>query len=262
MNNQKDSIIASALNKYIVASQIREDYVGERKFYVSDMGKCARTRFLKRKGIITRSKPSSWMFFFLGTALHDEGFKGLNSQGVLLSTEQAVEDEHFKGRYDGKVKYIKKPTIFDFKSTSAKNFYRLLKGGADSEENLMQVFKYVKMDKLLHPDVSDMAILTYINKDPKPEMTEEIFLDKPYVLEKKIEQRIKEDTEMMIEYWLNDKIPPCTCASWMTPTFNSFYCVCQMTTAKVQKLLNELAKEKKVEVATDQIFIDGKEVKF
>lgn len=255
-----DSVVSSALLRYIEASNIREESTRERKFYMSDMGKCLRTRFLKRKGITSRPKPSSWMFFFLGQALHDEGFKGLNAQGVLLATEQEIELEHFRGRYDGKVKHAGKPTIFDFKSTSAKNFYRLQKGGADSEETLMQLFTYVKFEMQKDPKLSNVGIISYINKDPSPILTEDLFLDKVYVLERRIEQKIEEDMNTIIDYWLKDKIPPCTCASWMSPAFNAFYCVCQMTEAKVNKLLTAMAGGKKVEVATDTIFIDGKVV--
>jgi hypothetical protein len=255
--------ISDSIQAYLTAKNLREQSFKERKFYVSDMGKCQRTRFLKRKGFSTELTPFVYWIFEMGNMIHDFGYKALEAQGLLLSTEESVGTDHFSGRYDGTVNNSEgKPAIFDFKSSGGYAFKKAM-AGADNEENISQILTYVLIKRKIDKKLSDSGILVYINKEPKDDIPK-IAHDMEYHLTSMREKSLQKEMDTMVEFWLTDKIPPCTCPSWMK-AYNSFLPFCSMEEKDIKKYLLMLKGEGKRIISTKNSIIaigidkDGKD---
>lgn len=208
----------------------------ERKFYVSDMGKCFRTRFLKRKGISGEYGFETYYTFALGDFIHDLGYKALEAADMLIATEQRLEDEHFVGKYDGKVRYQGKEIMFDFKSTNPYVMKRITSGAGDNTENIMQVLTYIYFERKINPKINDTGALVYFNKLPSAKIDPTIIKVKEYHYNT-YKKLIEEDMKKILDYWLTDKIPPCTCPSWSMQQYNSYYMFCRMDEKEIKKYL-------------------------
>lgn len=230
--------IATAIENYLVASNLREEsQLKERKFYVSDMGKCQRTRWLKRKGISTQLTPYVYWIFAMGNMIHDYGYKALEAQGILLQTEEAIETEHWSGRYDGKIKTDTLPTPFDFKSAGQYAIKKAM-AGAENEENIAQVLTYVMLLLDKGEKITESGILAYMNKEPN-DLIPVVAFDREYHLTNTRRKALKEEMDKMIDFWVADKIPPCTCPSWMR-NYNSYLPFCLMAEKEIKKYLTLL----------------------
>jgi hypothetical protein len=258
MNEMK---IAQALESYLVASNVREPSTKERKFYLSDMGKCMRVRWLKRKGVETELEPYVNWIFKMGDLVHSFGYKALESQGLLLEAEDYVSTEHFIGRYDGIIKNLedKKKSVFDFKSV---NPYKMKKyiAGEDDEENIEQVLSYTMLLKEKRKDISETAYMLYINKEPSDAVTPVVFFQKEYHLTTWRIKQLKEEMDTLINLWDKDKIPPCSCPGWMK-NYNSFQPLCQATEADIKKVLNVLDKGKKIVSTKKAVYLINNDIK-
>lgn len=245
MNNNN---IGKAIERYLITSRLREeDPFKKKKFYVSDMGKCHRMRFLKRKGITSEYDNFVYWTFQLGDLIHDFGYKALEAQGLLLATEEYVNiGEHFTGRYDGKLSNGNDlPTIFDFKSANPWKLMKIEQGGDTDEENAMQVMTYVKFILKEKPgSISEIGTVVYINKEPSEKTTTTIAYSKDFHLSL-WESKIDEDMNKMIKYWELDVLPPCTCPGWMK-AYNSFQPLCESDEPIIRGYLKAIKDGKKV----------------
>ena len=78
--------IKTAVQAYLDADRIREPKKKkESKFYISDMNKCMRMRWLKRKGIKAEFEPHVTWLFKIGDLYHEFVYRALESKGILLS---------------------------------------------------------------------------------------------------------------------------------------------------------------------------------
>lgn len=245
--------ISEALESYLVASNIREETFKEKKYYVSDMAKCQRMRFLKRKGVETELQPFVYWIFEMGKMIHEFGYKALEAKGLLLEAEEYVNiGEHFSGRFDGKVKTDTKPAIFDFKSAGNYKIKRVI-AGEDDEEAIEQVLTYVMYYKKEHPEISDSGFVIYINKEPNDTIPQ-ISFEKEYHLTKWRADKILEEQNIMIDFWVKDKIPACTCSGWQKgPKYNSFYPLCQSSEKDIRKYLDLIKEGKKLITTKDTL---------
>lgn len=239
--------IANAIESYLIASNIREKSehspVYSKKFYISDMGKCMRIRYVKRKGIETEFSTFVYWIFAMGDMIHEFGYKALEAQGLLLATEESMHTDHFTGRFDGLLKGDDKPVLFDFKSTGAYAMKKAM-AGADNDENIMQILTYVYLWKKDHPEISDSGIIVYINKEIGDKMPTVAF-DREYHLTSMREKQIETEINTLTDYWVNEKIPPCTCPAWMRD-YNSYLPFCQMTEKNIVKYLAMLGIGKQI----------------
>jgi len=253
--------IATALEKYLVSSNTHEPSSKERRFYLSDMGKCPRVRWLKRHGVDTEFEPFVNWIFKMGDLIHDFGYKALESQGLLISAEETVETEHFVGRYDGMIKGADgKKKLFDFKSAGSYKMKKIL-AGEDDEENISQILSYVMFEKEKgDKDLSDTGSIIYINKEPNDQVPI-VFFEKEYHLTDWRAKQIKEEMDKMIKYWEDDEIPRCSCPSWMKP-YNSYQPLCQANDKDIRKYLSMVEEGKKL-VSTKKILylVDGEKRK-
>lgn len=248
MNNLK---ITTAIETYLVSSRTREISTKEKKFYLSDMGKCMRVRWLKRKGVETESEPFVNWIFQLGDLIHDFGYKALEAQGLLLESEDYISDDHFIGRFDGLVKNNEdnKKSVFDFKSAGQYKMKKII-DGEDDEENIAQLLTYTMFLKEKRKDISDSAYMIYINKEPSDKMPV-MFFEREYHLTTWRAKQLKEEMDKLTSYWLKDEIPPCGCPGWMKD-YNSFQPFCQATEKQIRETL-KLVKEGRKLVSTKKI---------
>lgn len=230
--------ISDLVQNYLSVSRIREPKKSkERKFYISDMGKCQKMRWLKRKGIKTEFAPYvNWMFK-IGDLYHDYAYTALESQGVLLESEDYVESPHFRGRYDGIVKDDEGKAVLDAKSVAGYRFNKILKG-EDDEQAIAQVLTYQML--LEDGGMKDLvkSIILYLNKEPGDRFPFS-FMEKHYRLTKWREDKLRAEMKMMADYWEKDEIPNCTCPGWMK-AYNSFQPLCEMDKKKVRKVLKDM----------------------
>ncbi len=240
--------IADAINAYLVASNLREESTKPKKFYISDMGKCQRTRWLKRKGVSTELTPYVYWIFAMGNMIHDFGYKALEAQSLLLSTEETIEEEHWVGRYDGTVTPKELPRLFDFKSTGQYAIKKAM-AGADNEENISQILTYVMQKLKMKAKISESGVLVYMNKEPN-DLIPVVAYEREYHLTSTRAKLLQDEMDKMVDYWVSDKIPPCTCPGWMR-NYNSFLPFCLMEEKNIKKYLPLLGHGTKV-ISTKQ----------
>jgi CRISPR/Cas system-associated exonuclease Cas4 (RecB family) len=233
--------ITTAIESYLKSSFDREESTTEKKFYVSDMGKCMRVRWLKRKGIATEFEPHVYWILQMGTLCHDYGYKALESQGILLEAEESVETEHFKGRFDGIVKNGDERCIFDFKTVGGYKMKKII-DGEDDEENIAQLLTYTMLFQGAGKDVGNTAFVVYINKEVSNKIPVPFF-QKEYHLTKWRKEKLEEEMNTITKFWMEDKIPPCSCPGWMRD-YNSFQPFCSMDDKHVKSVLKIFEKGK------------------
>ena len=247
--------ISDSLQEYLVSSFEREESTSERKFYLSDMGKCMRTRWLKRKGIGTEFEPHVYWILQLGNLIHDYGYKALEAKGLLLEAEDSIRTEHWSGRFDGIVKNGKEKCVFDFKSTGSYQMNKVI-GGEDSEENISQLLSYVMFLKEKRKDISDTAFVVYINKEPGNKQPINFF-QREYHLTSWRRKQLKEEMDTLVNFWLKDKIPPCSCPSWMKD-YNAFQLLCSAKEDKIKEILEYIKAGKKIiSSKSSVVLLDG-----
>jgi hypothetical protein len=237
--------IVGALEEYLRLGDLREPSNKEKKFYVSDMGKCLRVRFLKRKGIGTEMDPYVNWILRMGSLLHDFGYKALEAQGVLIEAEDSIETEHFSGRSDGKVRnqLDQKKSIFDFKSVGKWKMQKIMKGEED-EDGIAQLLDYIMLCQEAGQDISDTGLMVYLNKEPSDDVPIPFF-QREYHLTNWRRKQLHEEMDKIIDFWKKDRLPPCTCPGWMK-SYNSYQPFCQADGDIVKKILKDLDNGKKL----------------
>lgn len=251
--------VVNSWNDYLLSSRITEESTKEKKFYASDAGKCLRMRWLKRKGIKGEYGVDTYYAFEHGNYIHGLGAKAFEASQLLISTEQRLEDEHFVCRYDGKLKnpINSKHTPYELKSTNPYVMKRLTSGGADNLENVMQSLTALIMDKE-DKNLDESVIVVYINKLPSDKIDPTVIYTRQYFL-KTYKKDLLEDRDKIIDYWLSDKIPPCTCPSWSIQKYNAFYMFCRMTDKEINKHLGYLKTGKRISTNGFEITIKDPE---
>jgi CRISPR/Cas system-associated exonuclease Cas4 (RecB family) len=256
--------IAKAVQSYLQIDRDRNDYSSEKKsqkrrFYLSDMTKCLRVRWLKRKGITSEFDPYVHWLFKIGDLYHDFVYKALEAQGRLLASEDYIETEHFIGRYDGIVKDEEGEAVLDVKSAPGYKIQRIMKG-EDDEGAIAQVLAYQMLLMEQGRKKLKKAIILYVNKEPG-DKTPLTFIERHYRLTSWRRRNLKSEMKELVEYWLANKIPPCTCPLWMKP-YNAFQPLCEMKETKIKKILKDLEKGKKF-ITTKKVLysLEGKKRK-
>lgn len=251
--------VTGIVKNYLEASRTSDDLAHEKKdpkFYVSDLGKCLRMRWLKRKGIKGIYDWETYYTFEHGNFIHTLGYKAFEAAGALEATEQSIGNEHFSGRYDGKLRFNGKIYMFDFKSTNPYVLKRLTGGGADNIENIMQVLAAIAFEKITNPkiDLEDVGVVIYWNKLPSDKIEPKIIHSKEYHFST-YRKEIEEDMKKIIDYWLSDTIPPCTCPSWAIQKYNSYFLFCKMPEKEIKTHLKYLKAGNTITTNGYEIFV-------
>lgn len=236
-------MIASVLEEYLATSREHESSGKKKKFYLSDMGKCMRMRWFKRKGVEAEYDPFVNWIFAMGDLIHDFGYRALEAKGVLLEAESCVENDDFIGRYDGLVKNGAKKSPFDFKSAGSFKMSKVMKGD-DDEENISQVLSYAYLLRQSRKDISDSSFVVYVNKEPS-EKVPTIFFEREYHLTTWRIKQLEEEMAKITDYWQKEKVPPCSCPSWMKD-YNSYQPLCGASDKEIDKYLALLKAGKRL----------------
>ncbi len=258
MNDQE---IAQSIENYLLSSRALEssdhDHK-EKKFYLSDMGKCLRMRWLKRKGIGSEfDKHVNWVFA-IGQMYHDYVYKALEAQGKLLEAEESMSNQHFSGRFDGIVKDSEGKAILDIKSIAGFGLEQIIKGG-EKEEYIAQVLSYLMLLKDQGRTDLEKAVILYVNKEPSDKV-QTMFLQRSFYLTKPREKQLRDEMAKLVDYWEKDIVPPCTCPSWMK-NYNAYQPFCEASEEKIKWALKFLA-DKKLITTKKKVFVtalDGSE---
>jgi predicted hydrocarbon binding protein len=256
-------LIANSVNDYLLIRKQAEEQEHQKstnKYYLSDMGKCQRMRFLKRKGITMEFLPYVHWVFEMGNLTHSFVYKALESKGILLECEDTVATEHFSGRFDGIVKLNDgKKSVLDIKTVNSFKFQKIM-AGVEEEDNIAQVLSYLMLLKDGGRKDLESSLLLYVNKEPN-DKAPFAFFQKEFFLTKWREDKLREEMVLMENYWTKNKIPKCTCPAWMKP-YNAFQPLCEMEESSIRKVLTELGKGKKVITSKESLcFEEGGERK-
>ena len=74
-----------------------------------------------------------------------------------------------------------------------------------------------------------------------------MFHDREYILTPTRAKQLQTSMDELVSYWVDEKIPPCTCTGWMAQQkYNSYYPFCQMTDKEVKKYLAMISPERKI----------------
>lgn len=176
----------------------------------------------------------------MGNILHDYGYKALESKGLLLEAEDSFETEHFKGRFDGIVKNEKEKSLFDFKSAGAWKINKYVAGN-DDETNIAQVLVSVMLLRQEGKDINKTGFVIYLNKEPS-DKAPFAFVQKEYHLTTRREEQLQEEMDKLINYWIKEKLPPCTCPGWMK-NYNSYLPFCNGSDVEVKGYLKHLGDD-------------------
>jgi len=248
--------ISQAVQSYLDASRIREPRKKSRKFYISDMGKCMRMRWLKRKGIKGEFAPHVIWLFKIGDLYHDFVYKALESQGRLLASEDYVQTDHFIGRYDGIVKDEEGKAVLDIKSAGGYKIGKVMKG-EDDEQYISQVLTYQMLLEDEGQKDLKKSIILYVNKEPGDKLPNS-FIEKHYRLTNWRREMLVSEMKTLTNYWEKDKVPPCGCPGWMK-NYNSFQPLCQMDESGIREVLKGLEKGKEFITTKKALYlVDGK----
>ena len=253
--------IAKALEKHLISSFENKEEKVDKKFYLSDTGKCLRMRFLKRKGIGTEFESYVYWTLQMGNILHEYGYKVLESVGLLLEAEKYINTEHFSGRFDGTVTADEKgkKSVFDFKSAGKWKIKKVM-GGEEDEEYIKQLLSYVMLlQDGGKKDISNTAYIVYLNKEPGNEAPLAFFQKEVHLTSWRRKQ-LKEEMEGLIGSWLKNKIPPCTCPSWMK-NYNAYLPLCEAEEKKIKEILKYMSAGNRIITTKNTLYMINKKGK-
>ncbi len=135
----------------------KENYA-QKRFYVTDAGKCPRSVFFKFKQAPCRDlEPRILRLFDHGNYIHELIIKALSGQNVLRGDEINIPANNLiSGRADALIQVEGRDYVVDVKSINSMSFRTL---SEPSEEYIYQLQLY------LHFFQIDKGILLYVNKD-------------------------------------------------------------------------------------------------
>lgn len=225
----------------------------DRKYYISQMGRCQRMRWIHRKGVESEFDIKALRVFKVGDMFHDFMYKVLEDRQVLLEAEGYVMNDHFVGRYDALVSFKGEPILIDFKTISSYKWRFLLKGEED-EHYIRQLLTYTMLINEEGKYKLTKAGIAYINKE-KLEM-----IMKYYPLTNWRKKQIQEEIDKMTKFWVQDKIPPCSCLSW-EKNYSSYPLFCEMTDKEIRSILQLMKKDKVLTSYEDKITLTDSKTK-
>ena len=198
-NGIKEFQFEKILNKHLNSE---EPWDTTKSFYMSDMGKCLRMRWLKRKGF--ECEPFSnrlKRIFSIGKLGHLYLQEMLEKQGVLIGAEIPVQWQEYElhGRVDALVN-IEKYLVYDFKFTHSRKIL-IKKYDTDDLHYIKQVLTYVKRLQKEYPDLKE-ARLVYVSRD------DWLIKEVSYELTPEWDKEIEEEMQALWGYWTANDMPP------------------------------------------------------
>lgn len=186
-------------------NQVRGGYRDASKFHVSDAGTCYRKRYFKRLGI----KPefdipvAALRKMLAGDGGHLQLQSVLGKYGKLFAAEKELETDDVKGHFDAIVAEKQEKTMLEIKTIEKWGMTYIKKDGP-KKEHLLQMFTYWAHSRGDYTKL-DQATLFYV----KREDFEGVQFN--YKWSKDILDQVNHEWAPLLQYWREQKIPPCTC---------------------------------------------------
>lgn len=221
--------LASVIDTYLSSIRPREHLIpmtihfdeetDDRKFRVSDAGRCRLYRYWKRQGK-ERPKPDAKGLRLMeaGNIYHAWLSYALHESGVLLDSEIEVENEHCKGHADAFINLDGQYILYDFKTISSKQAgYMLSNGCKVKKEHAYQVLSYyIMMDngEIFTKDQRTTCFImphecriAYITRE-EMEFIAEIPVDLDLL------PQVKKDWQILISAWKKQEEPQANPEVW------------------------------------------------
>lgn len=179
----------------------------DRKFRMSDAGKCRLMRYWKRQGKEgLKPNANGLRVMEAGNLLHAWLNHVLEAMHVLALGEQELEDDHRIGHLDAIVQDGKHSILYDFKTISSKKAYYQAKNGWGVDDN--HAYQLVTYSDALPISQVDEARIAYINRD-----TMEI-VELPVDLFSFYQETVRKDWRILIEAWEAKQEPTANAEYW------------------------------------------------
>lgn len=180
-----------------------------RKFRISDAGRCHLYRYWKREGkpIDDTASSNGYRAMELGIMIHNLIESLLHENpSIDVYTEGEIETEHLLGHYDCLIKTQDKRTIlYDIKTLSGKSaWYAKNNGQPIKKHHLYQIITYAKY---IDPLPNEIRI-AYVNCENLEVVSEE---ETPYNM---FIFRVWKDWEMLLTAWECQKTPKANPEPW------------------------------------------------
>lgn len=176
------------------------------RFNVSDAGLCYRARTYKRLGVPSQVKMTGADLrkMMSGTASHEKIQYLLKRTGNIILAEDEVGTEHRVGHPDGVIIENGEMAVIDFKTIEKWAMGWIKKKGAKKNHELQLFTYWVDLRKII-PNLNH-GLLFYMKRED--------WEAKPfnYIWNDNIEQMVNDEWNPLIEYWVREELPPCTCS--------------------------------------------------
>ncbi len=241
MKNQKLNSLDEVLRAYLTRRDKQRFKVTDNSWWwASELGQCQRRTFLRRGGVISKSK--QWRIKFLGEqgkAIHGWVEDSVREMGRLVASEFRLKDKklRYKGRGDVLLNFgtLKKPylSLIDVKTQRPEAFFRRSKlpDGQKvkdfqrkqlcsyfyfTKKKWKELIKTKKIDKAFK--VSDLkdARIYYIDRGGG---VREEFV---FHFKKKDFDEVLAELDSLNNYWKKQILPPCK-NTWMCTDYCKFY---------------------------------------
>ena len=235
-----------------------KDYVPSktRRFYISDMGKCARMRWVKRHGVSTEFEPHVRWILQIGKIYHDYIYKVLEEKGLVVAQEERLGNDHFSGRFDLLLKIPGGFAVADAKSAGAYKI-NMIVNGQDDLWPMKQVLTYqMFIEDYTEYTKVKKSIIIYANKEPG-DKSATTFVQRDYLLTPEIRKELQKEMDDLVNHWEKKTVPQCTCPGWYKP-YNNYMPFCNADVKTVKKVLKNLKKGKVITTKKDVRLIDEK----
>jgi len=182
------------LNEYF--EKLHKESKGSGKFKISHAGLCPLFRILQRKGVEITDKPTVFQIrrTELGKIIHEYYQKIFKDMGILIASEEWLEDEHRIGRFDALLEIDGKKVLIDIKTTSTLDLSKLLQ----KHNYFMQVATYKEMLESQGEKIDEMGILFVDTKT-----MQELYVP----VSQEYEIKAKEDWQNLINIWNEGQLP-------------------------------------------------------
>jgi CRISPR/Cas system-associated exonuclease Cas4 (RecB family) len=140
------------------------------KFRLSDAGRCRLMRYWKRQGKLATSTmtPDVLLQMQAGNLIHAYIERAAHDTGILVASEDRLEDEHRIGHFDMIIKDVggsRGHILYDIKTISSKKAYYMAKDGKQADpQHVAQVISYATLYRKFGGELDELRI-AYVIRD-------------------------------------------------------------------------------------------------
>jgi len=191
----------------------------DKKFRMSDAGRCRLYRYWKRQGKEMKPPDTSNMLTMeAGNVLHSWIGNAIEGAGYLIESEGLLEDADRVGHFDVLFEYEGKTILADLKTVNGKKMYYLKKNGNSPDlHHVYQLISYwyaIEEEQIGDPILNegehiDHTCIFYVNRDNWSEIHEVEIERKPLLI-----SQIQDDWEILLDAWKVNTEPKANPEDW------------------------------------------------